>query len=47
MVAHGNEQTHRAYVRAYSSTRFPTLKAVLYGFAPGLSGEHARDFLHD
>lgn len=47
MLAPGNKQTHRAYVWAYSSTPFSELKAVVYDFAPGRSGEHARDFLGD
>jgi transposase len=47
MLAPGNKQTHRAYVWAYCSTPFSSLKAVVYDFAPGRSGEHARAFLGD
>lgn len=36
---------HRAYLWAYAPSAFDTLKAVVYDFTPGRSGEHARAFL--
>jgi transposase len=34
MLAPGEKKTHRAYVWAYSTTPFSTLKAVVYDFSP-------------
>ena len=45
MLAPGEKKTHRAYVRAYSTTPFADLKAVVYDFTPSRAGEHARNFL--
>lgn len=45
MLMPGQKKTHRAYVWAYTSTSFSTLNTVVYDFAPGRSGEHARAFL--
>ena len=45
MLAPGEKKTHRAYVWAYCSTPFSTLKAVVYDFSPSRAGEHARNFL--
>lgn len=47
MLAPGEKKTHRAYVWAYSTTPFSTLKAVVYDFSPNRAGEHARNFLGD
>jgi transposase len=41
----GVKKTHRAYVRAYSSSAFADIKAVGYDFTPMRAGEHARRFL--
>jgi transposase len=45
MLAPGERKTHRAYVWAYCTTPFSTLKAVVYDFSPSRAGEHARNFL--
>lgn len=45
MLAPGEKKAHRAYVWAYCSTPFSTLKAVVYDFSPSRAGEHARNFL--
>jgi transposase len=45
MLAPGKKKTHRAYVWAYASTTFSSVKGVVYDFAPNRSGEHARAFL--
>lgn len=45
MLSPGKGKTHKAYVWAHTSTRFSNLNAVVYDFAPGRSGEHARAFL--
>lgn len=47
MLAPGKKKTHRAYIWAYATTPFSALKAVVYDFAPGRAGEHARTFLGD
>ena len=47
MLAPSKKKTHKAYVRAYCSTPFSDLKAVVYNFAPTRAGEHARNFLGD
>ena len=41
----GGKKTHRAYIRAYSSSAFTYIKAVVYDFTPMRAGEHARRFL--
>jgi hypothetical protein len=45
MLAPGERKTHRAYVRAYCTTPYSGLKAVVYDFSPSRAGEHARNFL--
>ncbi len=45
MLAPGEKKTYRAYVWAYCTTPFSTLKAVVYDFGPSRAGEHARNFL--
>lgn len=47
MLAPGKKKTHKAYVWAYASAPFSDLEAVVYDFAPGRAGQHARDFLGD
>lgn len=39
------KQTHRAYLWAYAPGVFEDMKGVVYDFAPGRAGEHARAFL--
>lgn len=45
MLAPGKKKTHKAYLWAYATTPYAELKAVIYDFAPGRGGQHARDFL--
>ena len=45
MLSPGKGKTHRAYLWAYTSTQFAEVRAVVYEFADGRSGEHARTFL--
>jgi transposase len=45
MLSPGKKKTHKAYIWAYASTPFSDLNAVIYRFAPGRSGQHARDML--
>lgn len=45
MLAPGKGKTHKAYLWTYGTTGFDTLKAVVYDFAAGRSGQNARDFL--
>ena len=45
MLAPGKGKTHRAYLWTYGTTEYDTLKAVVYDFADGRAGEHARRFL--
>nr|WP_246590023.1 IS66 family transposase [Marinobacterium ramblicola] len=47
MLSPGKKKTHKAYIWAYASTAFSDLKAVVYDFAPGRAGQHARDMLGD
>lgn len=47
MLSPGKKKTHKAYIWAYTSTAFSDLKAVIYDFAPGRSGQYARDILGD
>ncbi|WP_429498055.1 IS66 family transposase [Robbsia andropogonis] len=45
MLSPGKGKTHRAYLWAYTSTQFADVRAVVYEFADGRCGEHARAFL--
>jgi transposase len=45
MLSPGKGKTHRAYLWTYGTTEYDTLKAVVYDFADGRAGEHARRFL--
>jgi len=45
MLVPGKGKTHRSYLWAYSPGEFEDLKAVIYDFADGRGGEHARAFL--
>ena len=45
VLAPGKGKTQRAYLWAYAAARSEPIKAVVYDFAPGRSGEHARAFL--
>ncbi|WP_255611983.1 IS66 family transposase, partial [Marinobacterium arenosum] len=47
MLSPGKKKTHKADIWAYASTPFAELNTVIYDFAPGRSGQHARDFLGD
>jgi len=48
MLAPGKGKTQRAYLWAYTAATSESIKAVVYDFTPGRSGEHARVFLgHD
>lgn len=48
MLAPGKGKTQRAYLWAYAAACSEPIKAVVYDFTPGRSGEHARIFLgHD
>lgn len=47
MLAPGKKKTHKAYLWAYATTPYAGLKAVIYDFAAGRGGQHARDFLGD
>ncbi len=48
MLAPGKGKTHRAYLWAYAAATSQNLKAVVYDFTAGRSGENARAFLgHD
>ncbi len=48
MLAPGKGKTHRAYLWAYAAAHSEQIKAVVYDFTPGRSGEQARIFLgHD
>ena len=48
MLAPGKGKTQRAYLWAYAAAISEPISAVVYDFAPGRSGEHARAFLgHD
>ena len=40
-------KTHKPYLWAYAATTYAWLKAVIYDFAPGRGGQHARDFLDE
>ena len=45
MLAPGNGKTHRAYLWSYGTTQYDPIKAVVYDFAEGRAGRHAREFL--
>ncbi|MCZ8336947.1 MAG: IS66 family transposase, partial [Burkholderiaceae bacterium] len=45
MLAPGKGKTHKAYIWSYGTTEFDPIKAVLYDFAEGRSGKHARRVL--
>lgn len=45
MLAPGKKRTHKAYVWAYTSTRYSAIQGVVYDFQPGRAGQAARDFL--
>jgi transposase len=45
MLVPGKGKTHRAYVWVYGTTAYDPLQAVVYDFAEGRAGEHARRFL--
>jgi len=45
MLKPGLKQTHRSYLWAYGTTAFDTDQMVVYDFAEGRSGQHARSFL--
>ena len=45
VLAPGKGKTQRAYLWAYAAARSEPIKAVVYDFAPGRSGAHARAFL--
>lgn len=45
MLEPGKGKTHQAYLWAYTPGPFSPLKAVVYEFTPGRSGQHARQFL--
>lgn len=47
MLKPGNKKTHRAYIWAYAPGVHEDLKAVIYDFAEGRSGENARTFVGD
>ena len=47
MLKPGNKKTHRAYIWAYAPGAHEDLKAVIYDFAEGRSGENARNFMGD
>jgi transposase len=45
MLKPGLGRTHRAYLWSYATTEYDELKAVVYDFAEGRAGAHARAFL--
>jgi transposase len=45
MLMPGNGKTHRAYLWSYGTTQYDPVKAVVYDFAEGRAGRHARAFL--
>jgi len=47
MLKPGLKKTHRSYLWAYGTTAFDTEQMVVYDFAEGRSGQHARSFLKD
>jgi hypothetical protein len=47
MLKPGLKQTHRSYLWAYGTTAFDPEQMVVYDFADGRGGQHARAFLGD
>ena len=47
MLKPGHGKTHRAYLWSYGTTQHDAIKAVVYDFAEGRGGQHAREFLAD
>jgi len=47
MLKPGLKQTHRSYLWAYGTTAFDPEQMVVYDFAEGRGGQHARAFLGD
>ena len=45
MLKPGNGKTHRAYLWSYGTTQLDAIQAVVYDFAEGRAGHHARAFL--
>src|SRR6266404_4675370 len=45
MLKPGLGRTHRAYLWSYATTEYDELKTVVYDFADGRRGMHAREFL--
>jgi transposase len=45
MLKPGLGRTHRAYLWSYSSSEYDELQTVIYDFAEGRGGVHAREFL--
>ncbi len=45
MLKPGLGKTHRAYLWSYSTSEYDELQAVVYEFADGRAGVHAREFL--
>lgn len=45
MLNPGAGKTHRAYLWAYCTGAFESMKAVVYDFTESRAGQHARDFL--
>jgi transposase len=47
MLKPGLGRTHRAYLWSYATSEYDELKTVIYDFAEGRGGVHAREFLGD
>lgn len=47
MLKPGSGKTHKAYLWAYAPGAFEALRGVVYDFAEGRAGEHARAFFGD
>jgi transposase len=47
MLKPGLGRTHRAYLWSYATSEYDELKTVVYDFADGRAGVHAREFLGD
>ena len=45
MLVPGNGKTRKAYIWSYSTSPYDPLRAVIYDFADGRAGHHARAFL--
>jgi transposase len=46
MLKPGQGKTHRAYIWSYCTTQYDALKAVVFDFCEGRSGQHVRSFLN-